>query len=256
MLTGIDHIVIVVADLDAAMADYRALGFTVVAGGANPSGTHNALIAFGDGAYLELAAFREPKPAHPWWARLEQGGGLIDVCLQSDDLQADAAAFRAAGIDMSDPVPMSRTRPDGYAVKWVLSIPRASYPCAIPFLIEDVTPRDERVPRERRHDNRAIGLGVATAAVADIEAARRCYGSVLHRTGEAITRDDLQGRGLRFRIGPHGLDSLQPSQSQGPLHEWLAARGPSLFSITLRSDDAARAPLDPARTHRARLQWQ
>ena len=57
MLKGIDHLVIVVPELEAAVASYRGLGFTVVPGGRHPIGTHNALIAFEEGAYLELIAF-------------------------------------------------------------------------------------------------------------------------------------------------------------------------------------------------------
>ena len=64
MLTGIDHIVIAVPDLDVARKSYEALGFTVVPGGRHPVGTHNALIAFADGAYVELIAFYEANPSH------------------------------------------------------------------------------------------------------------------------------------------------------------------------------------------------
>ena len=61
MITGIDHIVILVADLDRAQAEYAAAGFTVVPGGEHAGGlTHNALVAFADGTYLELLAFRRP----------------------------------------------------------------------------------------------------------------------------------------------------------------------------------------------------
>lgn len=53
MIRSIDHIVILVGDLAAAVADYTERGFTVIPGGAHPSGaTHNALVAFADGAYL------------------------------------------------------------------------------------------------------------------------------------------------------------------------------------------------------------
>jgi len=49
VLKGIDHIVIVVRDLDAAVTGYGKLGFTVVRGGRHPSmGTHNALVAFSE----------------------------------------------------------------------------------------------------------------------------------------------------------------------------------------------------------------
>ena len=55
MPTSIDHIVIASADLDVAIANARSAGFTVVPGGVHGSGnTHNALIGFADGAYLEL----------------------------------------------------------------------------------------------------------------------------------------------------------------------------------------------------------
>ena len=58
MLTGIDHIVILVRDLAAASAEHAKLGFTVTPGGAHRHGaTHNALISFADGTYFELIAF-------------------------------------------------------------------------------------------------------------------------------------------------------------------------------------------------------
>ncbi|TMJ30929.1 MAG: VOC family protein, partial [Alphaproteobacteria bacterium] len=54
---AIDHLVIMFPDLETAIRDYTELGFTVVRGGSHPTGTHNALIAFADGAYVELIAF-------------------------------------------------------------------------------------------------------------------------------------------------------------------------------------------------------
>src|SRR5262245_17849416 len=60
ILKGIDHLVIVVPDLDTAVASYRGLGFTVVPGGRHPTGPLNALIAFTAGAYLQLIAFSRP----------------------------------------------------------------------------------------------------------------------------------------------------------------------------------------------------
>src|SRR5204862_6781240 len=108
MLKGIDHLVVAVPDLDVARKSYEALGFTVVPGGRHPIGTHNALIAFADGAYLELIAFFEPNAQHRWYQRLQQGGGFIDYCLQTDDLAGDVRAFRAAGVPVADPRPLSR----------------------------------------------------------------------------------------------------------------------------------------------------
>ena len=95
MLKGIDHLVIVVPELEAAVASYRGLGFTVVPGGRHPIGTHNALIAFEDGAYLELIAFFEPHAQHRWYERLQQDGGLIDFCCRPTTSPATPGRFAA-----------------------------------------------------------------------------------------------------------------------------------------------------------------
>src|SRR5262249_41624210 len=92
LLHGVDQLVVVVEELDAAIASYRALGFTVTPGGRHPIGTHNALIGLDDGAYLELIAFFEPNAEHRWYRRLRQGGGLVDYCLETNDLSGDVAA--------------------------------------------------------------------------------------------------------------------------------------------------------------------
>ncbi len=65
MFTGIDHVAIVVNELESAIESYSRAGFTVVRGGKHPIGTHNALIAFADGSYFELIAFVKPNTGHP-----------------------------------------------------------------------------------------------------------------------------------------------------------------------------------------------
>src|SRR5574337_46476 len=158
MLLGIDHLVVVVPDLQAASQRYAELGFTVVPGGRHPVGTHNALIAFADGSYIELIAFFEPSPAHRWWTPLRRGGGLVDFCMQTSDLQGDTEAFRQAGVHIEDPEPLTRVRPDGYTLRWVLSIPRGPHRGVAPFLIQDETPREERVPRPMTSRPRGLPL--------------------------------------------------------------------------------------------------
>src|SRR5215210_8497029 len=61
MLTGLDHLVILVEELEEAVAGYEELGFWVTFGGEHADGlTHNALVPFADGTYLELVAFVDP----------------------------------------------------------------------------------------------------------------------------------------------------------------------------------------------------
>jgi catechol 2,3-dioxygenase-like lactoylglutathione lyase family enzyme len=253
MLRGLDHIVIVVRDLAAAARSYEALGFTVVPGGRHPVGTHNALIAFQDGSYIELIAFYEPNAQHKWWQPLQRGGGLVDFCMQTDDLRGDTAAFRRAGVEIDDPAPLSRVRPDGYHLKWLLSIPRGVYAGVAPFLIEDETPRQERVPRQMRHANGVTGIAAVTVAVSDLASVRSWYAAVLGRAGREAVRDDLEAAGADFTIGAHTLEFVAPQTATSQLHEWLRRRGPSPYAAALRTASRARQPLDPARTEGARL---
>jgi catechol 2,3-dioxygenase-like lactoylglutathione lyase family enzyme len=253
MLQGIDHIVIATPDLALAQKSYEGLGFSVVPGGRHPVGSHNALIALADGSYIELIAFYEPSPRHKWWLPLQKGGGLVDFCMQTDDLLSDTAAFRRGGVAIDDPSPLSRIRPDGYQLKWVLSIPREGYKGVAPFLIQDETPREERVPRQSLHPNGATGIGVLTVAVDDVAAVRAWYEDALGRPGQPVVRADLAAGGVRFTIGPHTLELLAPRETASPLTAWLADRGPSPYAATLTTATTGRGALDLGRTLGARL---
>jgi len=258
MLKGIDHVVIVVADLDRAITGFEALGFTVVRGGRHPGlGTHNALIAFADGAYFELIAFLVPASTHRWFAAVGRGGGLTDFCMQTNDLDADAASFARGGATMSEPFAMERQRPDGYTVKWVLAVAQPPAAGAVPFLIRDTTPRDGRVPRERIHRNGAVGIRALTVAVENAAAARAFYERVLDAHGKELRRDDLGAAGVSFVVGPdeprQELQFVAPISETGAAARWLDTHGPSPCEVTLRGSAAAPSLLDAARAQNARI---
>ena len=256
MLTGIDHIVIVVRDLEAAIKSYEQLGFTVVPGGRHPIATYNALISLSDGSYIELIAFYEANSNHRWWAPLQKGECLVDFCMQTDDLLRDTAAFRSAGVNIDNPQPLTRTRPDGYQLRWLLSIPRGWHRGVAPFLIQDETPRDERIPQEKGHKNGAAGIGTVTVAVEDLAAVGHWYKSALGHDGNQTERVDIQAKGVRFKIGPHCFDFLAPATGKSPLAHWLRLRGPSPYSATLLRKFHEPIPLDKNLTHGAALSFE
>lgn len=255
MITGIDHIVIAVRDLDAAIVSYRGLGFTVVRGGRHPVGTHNALIALEDGAYIELIAFLEPEKqeTHRWWKPLQRGEGLVDFCMGTSDLAADVEALRQAGVDIDDPSPLTRTRPDGYLLRWVLAIPHEGHRGVAPFLISDETPRNERVPGQTAHQNQVTGLGPLTVAVAELSRVRRWYMRLLDQPGTDGRRDDLAALTLQFRAGAHALEFVAPEHGRSPLTAFLQNRGPGPYAASLTSNSKTAGWLDDKATHGARL---
>jgi catechol 2,3-dioxygenase-like lactoylglutathione lyase family enzyme len=253
MLQAIDHIVIVVNDLEQAAKDYERLGFTVVPGGKHPVGSHNVLISLADGSYIEIIAFYREALDHRWWDPLQKGERLVDFCMQTDDLKGDTSKLRAAGVAINDPVPWSRTRPDGYELKWLLSLAQGSHRGIAPFLIQDVTPKEERIPQTFDHKNRATGIETVTVAVSNLSEVRHWYNKALGSDGAAISDEKLQAQGTRYQIGPHKLDFVTPLGPESPLTEWLRAYGPSPYGATVRCGSPSPVGLDPKLTHGANL---
>jgi catechol 2,3-dioxygenase-like lactoylglutathione lyase family enzyme len=252
MLHAIDHLVIVVPDLAAAITTYRELGFAVTPGGRHPGvGTDNALVVFRDASYLELLAFHEPRPDHRWWSPFMRGGGLVDFCLQSDDLTGDAKTLRQAGVQMSELGRGARQRPDGVEVRWAWVHALGAHRGVAPFLLAEDGPRDARVPRGRGHANGVTGIGTMTVVVDDLAAVRRWYSAALGKPGEDLAYPELGATGARFDVGAHVFEFLAPAGA-GPIRDWLHSRGPSPYSATLVGGDS-RGPLDLARTAGARL---
>lgn len=256
MLRQIDHIVILVRDLDQASADYADAGFTVVPGGVHAGGdTHNALVGFGDGVYLELIAFTEPdkEVPHRWWRRLAKGEGFIDYALLSSGLDADAKTMRTRNVDLDDPVVGGRDRPDGEHVGWKnLHLTAAPARMALPFVIEDTTPRSLRVPGgdSAQHANGATGISSLTLIVTDLAAATRRLGAVLDQPGESTSNPE--GKAHTFTVGPHTLILLQPTGADSDAGKHLKTYGDSPYELALTGQGkAGLLPLD--KTHGARF---
>src|SRR5205809_8052880 len=96
----IDHVVILVNELSKATDDYTSLGFTVVQGGEHADGlTHNALISFADGAYLELIAFKRHAPEHVFY-RGEGAEGLVTYALLPSDINHSISAAKQRGLEL------------------------------------------------------------------------------------------------------------------------------------------------------------
>jgi hypothetical protein len=255
MFTGIDHVAIVVDELESAIASYSRAGFTVVRGGKHPIGTHNALIAFTDGSYLELIAFLKPDTGHRWQAALEKGSGIVDFCMSTDDLEADIESMCRAGAKVGSPFSLTRDRPDGYHLSWVLATPEPPFSGQLPFLIKDHTPRNERVPRERSHANGATGIRTLAIAVDDPGMSSRCYARVLGRPGAPVERRDLESAGVSFSIGPNEVQLLASKRVNGPLAQWIREHGQSAFEVELSNAAARPSTLDPALLQGARVRF-
>jgi len=108
-IRGLDHVVILVRDLDRAQDTYRRLGFTVTPRGYHSLGSQNHCIMFGRD-YLELMALpASTPPALRYFADfLSRGEGVGALALATDDAAAAYAELTQAGIAAAAPLSLSR----------------------------------------------------------------------------------------------------------------------------------------------------
>ena len=200
MITGIDHVVILVDALEAAMRRFEALGFEVTRGGAHPAwGTENALIPLADGSYLELLAARDPALAsrHRLWQRpdgtMRAPGTYGGYALGTDDVERDVLGIRARGLDLTEPQAGARQRPDGQMVRWRLAFSARPH---LPFLIEDETPRPLRIAPPAHGLGLHAGMDEVVVAVSNLVDATRAYERLL----------GVPATGARFQTPRGGIE--------------------------------------------------
>lgn len=194
MLAGIDHIIILVDNLDEAVQTYRDWGFTIGYGGEHASGkTHNAIVVLHDNSYLEILAFKQPDPTHPWYGKPL---GLVDIALLPTAIVDDIAAARSRGIEFGEIRTASRRRPDGQLAEG--QIARASAP-DLPFLCGDLSARALRYPTDATpdHANGAQGVAEVHMVVNDLAASADRYRALLGVEPVAGATD----RRIAFPIG-------------------------------------------------------
>lgn len=189
MIIGIDHVIIAVEELDKAMESWQRLGFQVLKGGEHPQfGTHNALVPFSDGFYFELMAIKDPTliDRFPVTKRLHEvlGGDnrFLGFALDSDDLGSDVDAIRERGLTIHKAPPGERVRPDGLRVAWRTAHPEDS---RLPFLIQDQTPRDVRIPAPEQGLGQALSVSCIEVTSWDGQTLRDNYTRLLAGAADA-----------------------------------------------------------------------
>lgn len=250
-----DHIIIAVRDVDAAIADYQALGFAVYYGGKHThKNTHNGLISLADGSYLELLAPVDPDEIDGTIALLAEGEGYGGYALLSEALAADAARLTAAGMSFVGPSDGHRTRYDGERIVWQAINLEGT---RSPFLIADVTAHDLRVPTDAEkvnHENGATGTAEVVVAVHDLAAATARYATILGVTPTLEAQDAAQ-QSVTFGLNGHVITLAQPIAHGTPLAEHLARFGEVPYLLRLRTVQREFIGLlDVEKAHGARLE--
>ena len=193
---GIDHCFALVDDLDAAAAQYAALGFTLSPRGMHSAskGTANYTIMFPED-YFELLGVLVPTELNANRREMlaRMGQGLHAVACRIDDAEAAATALGALGIatqglgSFSRPVPLPDGS-EGIAAFSTVAFTPDETPRGMVFMCQHKTRDTVWLPELLGHANTACGLG-AVLTVSDAPAADAAAFARLWAAGEVLGTD-------------------------------------------------------------------
>jgi hypothetical protein len=208
-LTGLDHVVVRVANLDVAADTFRRMGFDLTPRGRHSTGTENHCATLGFD-YLELL-YVPHGVAPPFYADFPlPGEGMTGLALKSDDAASVRAAWERGGLapgpllDLQRPVQRpvdagapSRAEPadlraipganeDGRAgigdapvARFrLVPLPAERTPGGRVFACEHRTPELVWPPGLRRHPNHVTGINKVVVATTDPEGNGVLWGAV------------------------------------------------------------------------------
>lgn len=223
-MPAIDHATLAGKDLATLERLAMQLGFDPVYGGAHANGeTEMSLVVFPDGSYLELIAPVEgdSEPSR-WAAHLEDTASPCAWSLPAPDIDETARAAAENGVDVEGPIDGGRERTDGTAVRWRFAFLGPGEPGAVlPFLIDDETPREYRVPRDTVSD--AVGgLARTLICVSDVDPVVDRFERALGATVERTLFDDTLDASVHLLDDVAGALAVPES---GPLLDRLDRYG-------------------------------
>jgi catechol 2,3-dioxygenase-like lactoylglutathione lyase family enzyme len=168
-VSGIDHAVILVRDLDAARDTYQRMGFTLTPRGFHSLGSQNHCIMFARD-YLELMALPpQPPAAFQYFAEfLAQREGVGALALATDDAAGAHAELTQAGIAAEAPLALSRPVENlGEARFTLVQMPPDETPGFRTFVCQHHTRDIVWRPEYQRHANGAAGIKAVSVTCTD-----------------------------------------------------------------------------------------
>ena len=242
-LSGIDHVIVAVEDLERARLAWTRLGFTLTPRGRHlQQGTGNYCIMF-ERDYLELLGVVDAAQGSGGLdAFLRQGEGLRGLAFATRSGEATAAELARRGLHPTPPRDLARQLelPEGSVLPRfkLTALPPEETPALSTFVCQHLTPELVRRPQWLAHPNGVTAIAGVTIMVEATEPLRDAYDRLF---GSGVnTTDDV----LTVHVGPHRLIFATPDdvsalypQAELDLDRVL----PAMVALSLRSRDLSRA---------------
>lgn len=237
-IQGLDHVVILVRDLDRAQDTYARLGFTLTPRGLHTLGSQNHCVMF-ERDYIELLAVPRPHPAMQYFTDfLSKAEGLAAVALATADAAGAHAELSGAGIAADPPLDFSRpVERLGDAQFRIVQLPPDATPGCRTFLCQHFT---RNLVWRSEYQGHAVGaLGIAALAVVaeDPATAAASYARLFDAPAARIDEGHLVATGSasialasRSRLGRRLAGVQLPTRAR-----------PFVAALFIRVADRARA---------------
>jgi len=263
----LEHIIIRVDDLTQAIKDYESMGFTVTYGGVHGGGfSHNALIHFKDGSFLELIAFRKTTlinlmldvglldlfykdtNQHLKYRFVETVGypeGFIDSALITNRISQVTQQANQQGLLTTPAMPMTRIKPNGELIVWDIMAPLYE---GLPFVRSPYVPAQIIADVQTQHINGVTGLNSIHYGVKNLNQASEKYGQLLGGVTFTHSPDKTSSQ---FKLGQVAINLVQVNEHSTPVALPKNIRDVPL-KISLRSEHSTpQRKLNIKRTHGA-----
>jgi hypothetical protein len=232
-ITGIDHTLVGVRDLEAARATWQTLGFTLTPRGRHMGwGTGNYCIMLESG-YIELLGVVDPSQfLNNLDGFLKKREGLMGLAFGTDNPAQCAEDLKESGVVFEGPKGLKRKLelPEGEVLPAfeLLYLDRDATPGINAFITHHLTPELIRRPEWLRHANRAKRLRSVTVVVEDpvrtVIGYLPLFGPDRIQVSDAMTVVDTGAGRIRF-VTSKSLRMLYDALLPLPEHEtpWVAA---------------------------------
>jgi hypothetical protein len=250
----IDHVTVAGARLKDLQSALSSAGFVADYGGAHGNrATEMAIVSFPDGSYLELIALQadaDPKMVaiHPWAGLMQSNAGPCAWAVRALDLAAEARRLKEAGVAVSEMERGDRQRQDGKRLEWrTAQVGNQGRGAFFPFLIQDVTPRNDRVyPRGKPSAPDFTGVTKVVIVVKDLDSAVKRYRDAYGLPAPLKQVDKEFGAHLAL-MGGGPVVFAAPLSSDSWLASRLSQFGEGPCAFVLRARKAGRYPT-PSKT--------
>lgn len=238
---GIDHVVILVRDLDAAQDTFTRLGFTLTPRGYHTLGSENHCLMFGND-YVELLAVPKPHPAMQYFTDfLAAGEGLAAIALSTNDANGAYAELAQSGVAADPPLDFSRpvVLPEGTrdaAFRIVQLSPGASPGCRT-FLCQHFTRDVVWRPEYGAHALGVMAIAGIAVVAPEVGTAAQAYSKIFDAPPQVIDE------GLRIDTGsaPIAISDAPRLAERLGTHLPQGRSAPYLAGLFLRVKDREKA---------------